>query len=190
MRDPEIQALIDERNIYRVLARYCIGTDRRDPVVMKDCYWPEGVDDHGIMAALNAHEFVEKAVSGDIMKLLLRTLHILGQVSYDIQGDRARVESYVTCYQRVVNDPAAVERFFGKSYAEQHRGVDCDSHDILGGGRYLDIFEKRGDDWRILSRVATGEWKLVAPASRVLEQGLFRSAHGADADFLDPTAAA
>ena len=33
-----------------------------------------------------------------------------------------------------------------------------DEHDIVVGGRYLDAFEKRGDDWRIASRMMLYDW--------------------------------
>ena len=170
MQEEEIQSLIDQRNIHNVLARYCFGADRRDTAMMKACYWPDATDDHGLMPALNAHEFVDKAASGTIISHLRRTIHTLGQVSCEVKDNRARVESYVICYQRVINEPTAVGLFFGRTYAEMHENDDCDSHDILGGGRYLDIFEKRGNEWRILKRVATGEWKLVGPASTVLDE--------------------
>jgi len=185
MHNDEIQALIDERKICNVLARYCIGADRRDPQMMVDCYWPEAIDDHGIVPNLTAHEFVKMAVTSDIMKSLLHTQHFLGQVACDITGNRAKVESYVISYHRVVNEPAAVELLFGETYKNKYEATECNSHDFIVGGRYLDVFEKRGDSWRILSRVATGEWGISGPASNIMSEGLFKAAHGPEAVFPD-----
>ena len=183
MLEAEIQALVDERKIYNVLARYCMGADRRDASMMLDCYWPEATDDHGIAPPLGAKEFVTMAVTSDIMKSLSHTQHVLGQVSYAIKGARAQVESYVISYHKVMNKPDCIELLFGNTYKNAHKYTECDGHDLMVGGRYLDLFEKRGEEWRILKRVATAEWGFAEPASQVMREGLFKTGHGPGSAF-------
>ena len=61
-----------------------------------------------------------------------------------INGAAARVESYSQNWH-------TVRDFAGRS------------HDIIHGGRYLDKFEKRGDDWRVIDRVVIVDWVLEKP---------------------------
>ena len=58
MHEVNLQLLLDEHAIRKVLDRYCWGVDNRSSEALKDCYWPEATDDHGIVPAMNAHDFV------------------------------------------------------------------------------------------------------------------------------------
>jgi hypothetical protein len=184
MQAVDVQWLIDERKIHGVLARHCIADDRNDAPRLKDCFWADAIEDHGVLPAGNAHRFIDMAQGNSLKQKLLLNRHTLGQVSIDIDGSRARVESYVISYHRVENDPQVVELLFGKSYASLHKDTQCQAHDFIVGGRYLDVLEKRGDEWRILSRVATAEWEISAPMSKVMSEGLFKAAPGPESVHL------
>ena len=185
MQEDEIQAVIDERKIYNVIVRHCRGGDLHDAEIMRSCYWPEARTDHGMMPPIGVDEFVEMRSKGPIMEKLTQNYNFLGQMSCTLEGTRARVESYIISYHRVVDDPETLAMVFGETYKNKHEGAESGSHDMLIGGRYLDIFEKRGDEWRILTRVATAEWEMSGPSSKVMSEGLFKTAHGVDATFLD-----
>ncbi len=45
--DDEIELLLAERAIARVLYTYSRAADRFDLELMRSCYWPDGTDDHG-----------------------------------------------------------------------------------------------------------------------------------------------
>jgi len=45
------------------------------------------------------------------------------------------------------------------------------NHDFFCGGRYIDLFEKRDGQWKILRRKITNEWNVVQPAGRITDQG-------------------
>lgn len=185
MQDRDIESLIDERKIRNVIVRHCQGGDRHDAAMMAACYWPEARIDHGMMAPLGVAEFVAQRSTGAIMEKLIQNFNFLGQIAYDIDGPQARVESYIISYHRIVNDPAAIEMILGKDYADRNQAAGDEGHDFLVGGRYLDIFEKRGDEWRILTRVATAEWELSGASSKVMIEGLFKTAHGPKAGYLE-----
>ncbi|MEL7130563.1 MAG: nuclear transport factor 2 family protein, partial [Pseudomonadota bacterium] len=41
------------------------------------------------------------------------------------------------------------------------------------GGRYLDVIEKRGDEWKISSRVYVMDWNRNTPSAAIWEGGLY-----------------
>ena len=43
----DLELLLAERAIQRVLTTYSRGVDRYDFDLVRSCYWPEGTDDHG-----------------------------------------------------------------------------------------------------------------------------------------------
>jgi hypothetical protein len=43
----ELELLLAERAIHRVLTTYSRGVDRLDFESVRSCYWPDGTDDHG-----------------------------------------------------------------------------------------------------------------------------------------------
>ncbi len=142
----ELQTVADKQAITEALMRYCRGVDRKDRTELEAAYWPDATDDHvkyvgGVPGLI---EFIFAAVSR------MRTQHMLGNVLIEMRGtDRAVCESYVRAYHEA-------DGFFGK-----------EELDI--GARYLDVFEKRNGEWRILHRkvcvdfyrtaAATNDWK-------------------------------
>ena len=43
-----LQRLLDKQEIYEVLCRYCRGIDRLDEPLVRSCYHPDAVDNHGL----------------------------------------------------------------------------------------------------------------------------------------------
>ncbi len=43
----ELELMLAERAIQRVLTSYSRGVDRFDFETVRSCYWPDGTDDHG-----------------------------------------------------------------------------------------------------------------------------------------------
>jgi hypothetical protein len=131
----ELRVLLDERAIERAILRYCRGIDRLDRDLVRSCYHADATDHHGSFSG------GVEAYLDWVWKLLERyesTMHFVGNVLIDIEGDAARAESYGIAFHR--GDPAVPER------------------NLITGFRYVDRFERRDDDWRIAQRVATTEW--------------------------------
>ncbi len=134
------QQLSDIECIRDVAKRYCRGLDRLDEEVMKSAYWPEATDDHGVFVG-NAIEFVEMCM---VVHLRWRsTNHCIYNhyVTLDPDGMHARGEAYNVTY------------LFRKD------------EDVLDTwyGRYLDVYEKRDDTWRIIERVCVHEGTTTEP---------------------------
>ena len=145
-----IAELADREAIRECLYRYSRGVDRLDADMVRSAYWPDCVDNHMGFTG-NAEEFI--AWSFPIMGSMDQTMHIIGNVLMTISGERADVESYFYGFHRI-NTPEG-----GKS-------------DVLGAGRYLDRFEKRGEEWRIHERVVVTDWFRQYPDSADWSQGM------------------
>ncbi len=136
--DAGLAELMHERAIRRVLLQYCRGIDRLDMKLVEDCYWPEASDQHGSFSGAR-DEFV--AWVEPLLRRHTMTMHHLGNIIIDVDpgGERARSESYGVAYHS--GEPAGDIRW---NYA--------------AGFRYVDRFERRGDQWRIADRITAIEW--------------------------------
>lgn len=141
---PEVQALLDKQAITETLMRYCRAVDRFDFDVLETVFWPEAFDEHVVFngGPVEFVKFVREFMGG-----CEQSSHQITNVLIDLEGDnRARVESYVWTFQ----DPTIVEG---------------QRTDLIVAGRYLDRFEKRGLDWRIIDRILTIDCMQMHPSS-------------------------
>src|SRR4051794_28654698 len=133
----EVEELLAERAIRRVLYRYCRGIDRRDADLIRSCYWPDAVDDHGTYVGA-VEGFIEHAL-GELQRYE-RTMHMIGNVLIDHGSTEATCESYVLSYHRLPARKVPYER------------------DFLVALRYLDRFRLRDGEWKIQQRTCVYEW--------------------------------
>lgn len=128
------QQLADIEAIKDCAKRYSHGLDRLDVDWMKSAYWPDGTDDHGIFVG-NAHEFCEMCMEAHLP--WRSTLHCIFNHQIDLHDDgvHATGEIYNVTYL-FRDDPSELDMW-------------C--------GRYLDEYEKRGDEWRLLNRICVHE---------------------------------
>ncbi len=168
----ELQELVDRQKIYHVLTSYCRALDRCDVQLMKDVYWPDGFDDHGVFAG-NAQEFAEFIIR-EIQAWFEVTMHAIMNVHMEISGNVAHTESYLFAYHRVKGDPAKVRDVFGPTYLKRF-GFDASKvqNDFLYGGRYVDRLEKRDGIWRIAKRTVVMDWNLNQPTTSLWDEGMF-----------------
>ncbi len=141
--DPDIRELIarqaglEAREAIRdCLHRYCRGIDRADADMLRSAYWPDAVDDHGLFNG-NAHEFVAWCVP--LLAQVEHSQHTIGNAIIALDGDAALVESHYHAYER-------------------RRRASGGPYEMFVGGRYLDRFERRGAEWRILHRTVLWDW--------------------------------
>lgn len=128
--------LADREAIREVLMRYCRGIDRLDIELLRSTYWPDAHDEH-LEFSGNIEEFI--AYSQPILGAMRWSQHMIGNMLIVIDGSRAEVESYFQGYHSVPDDNGG-------------------RHDHIAAGRYLDVFEKRQDEWRILRRFVVTDW--------------------------------
>lgn len=150
------QQLSDIECIRDAAKRYCRGVDRLDVDLMKSAYWPEATDDHGVFVG-NAMKFAEMCMEAHLR--WRSTSHCILNHSIDLDpcGTTARGEIYNITY------------LFQK---------DADILDTWHG-RYLDAYEKRSNEWRIIERVCVHEGTTSTPIAKMaidansFRQGLF-----------------
>lgn len=158
--DASIQALLDREAIRECVFRYCRGIDRLDEQALRDSYWPDAYDSHGAYKG-PASGFINAA----LIKLRDsgRMVHHVGNLSIELRGTQAAVETYFLAWQR-------------------DRGTDGAEHETFLAGRYVDRFEKRGDAWRVASRVVVYDWVQpmgAAPTASEVERFGLRTPIGA-----------
>jgi 3-phenylpropionate/cinnamic acid dioxygenase small subunit len=130
--------------IRTVLYRYCRGVDRNDWGLLRACYHPGAVDEHGryngeidgfvawLQAELPRYE---------------STMHLVGNALIEIDGDHAHVESYCVAYHRLRPDDEG--RVFDRTVWV----------------RYLDEFARIDGAWRINHRRCVYEFIRTDPVS-------------------------
>ncbi len=141
-RDRRIDALLDKQDIHECLARFSRGMDRFDRETYLSAFWPD--------AEMAAGPFVgSPAECADWAFPMheagqVATHHNLLNVTIDLDGDTAHVETYYL--------------FVGRNRDESN---------WIAGGRYVDRFEKRGGEWRIALRCNAIEWSGIVPTMEI-----------------------
>jgi SnoaL-like domain len=136
MTDPAVQALLDKDAIRECLFRYCRGIDRQDEEALRASYWPDATDRHGPYNG-SAEGFIAWALAA--LRKSERSVHMIGNIAIALSGSVAAVESYFSALQRGPNAS-------GKTI------------EVFLAGRYVDRFEKRGDEWRVAARTVVYDW--------------------------------
>lgn len=127
----QVANLMDCEAIREVLYRYCRAVDRLDVELLKSCYWPEAYDTHWWHNA-TGHEFAEHVV-GDVLTNAFASEHSLSNPMIDLDGTHAFVETRCLVLHRL-------------------RLNDGEFLDQQAHARYLDLFEKREGEWKLIYR--------------------------------------
>jgi len=144
-----LEQLADREAIRECLCRYARGVDRLDADMVRSAYWPDAKDTHLDFTG-NVEEFI--AWSFPIMKTMEQTQHHITNIIVNINGEQADVESYFWGYHRV--------------------DMGAGKQDVIGCGRYVDRFQKRGDEWRVQERLVLTDWWRIYPDSADWSGGL------------------
>lgn len=126
--------LLDREAIREVIHRYCQAVDRCDLDMLKGCYHPDGFDDHGFYAG-NAHAFAEYVIP--CLEAVESSVHAITNTRIKLDGNRASCSSQWSVIHRL----------------KHKKGFT----DFWHQGRYLDVFEKREGEWKILHRISVSD---------------------------------
>ena len=135
-----IEKLIETETIRQLSFLYSRACDRLDRALLEQVYWPDGSDDHGVFKG-SAPDYIDWVMA--FLEGWTSTQHDNGNFLIEIDGLQATGEVHWTGYYRYEIDGVA--------------------HDQLSAGRYLDRYEKRFGQWRILHRTCTSEWSRILP---------------------------
>jgi len=144
------EELADREAIRDCLYRYARGIDRLDEDLLRSAYWPEAIDSHlsftGTVEELIAWAF-------PLMRQMDQNIHLIGNILIELHGLEAEVESYF--------------------YGIQRAAIEGSMRDMIAAGRYLDRFERRGEEWRIANRMVMTDWFREYPDSADWTRGPF-----------------
>lgn len=143
-----LQSLLDREAIRECVFRYCRGIDRLDEAALRASYWPDATDRHGAYQG-SATGFIDGALRR--LPLSGRMIHHVGNLSIELRGDQAAVETYFLAWQRSP-DAAGIPQ------------------ETFLAGRYVDRFERRGDEWRVAARVVVYDWMQPLGAASVEDE--------------------
>ena len=154
--DPRLERLLAESEIRQVLARYGRAIDSLDFDLLRSCYHPDAIDEHGMWDG-GIDGFIE--ILAEKLPHEVSTNHLMGASMIEVEGDTAWVETHGIGHHRspANGDEPLRDRFFFI--------------------RYADRFERREGEWKIAHRVAiyeqgrmdpvTSSWTQPAPSARV-----------------------
>lgn len=140
--DPQVRYLKDRKDIFDVSKRYTRGADRHDKDLVRSAFWPEAMISYGTPMSRDAYvDWEDKALAG----YAAHQHHVTGQ-TFEFDGDSAHVESYVVSFF-VPRDRSAD----GVGPATLGRALTREKT-RLGSGRYIERWERRDGEWKILVR--------------------------------------
>ncbi len=139
-----LQRLLDEDAIKKVHLRYCRAIDRRDFELLRSCYHPDAIDDHGDFVG-GIDDFIAFCREGTLN--FLSTTHHTTNMLVEVDGNSATTE------------------FYGRAYHRVPAGEDGVEKDFAVNTRWVDRFEKRDGEWRIAKRLVVVDTDRVDPVN-------------------------
>jgi hypothetical protein len=170
---PDLQTMVrelyDKQAIRECLNTYCRAVDRLDRELLLSVYHEDAIDDHGVFVG-SREEFADWALALHA-RAQTSTQHIITNHVCELDGDVAHTETYWLFASMNAQGPALT----------------------LGGGRYIDRFERRGGRWAIALRKCVGDWRgapgeswLPEEISNALNSGARNERSRADASYERP----
>lgn len=130
-----LRILLDRQAIHDCIMTYSRGVDRLDRDLLMSVYHDDAIDDHGVFIG-GPDEMVGWAFANHRRSQFTHQ-HCQFNHTCDLAGDVAHTETY---YMFVgMNDT------IGEPY-------------VIGGGRYVDRFERREGRWAIAARKCIRDW--------------------------------
>lgn len=140
MNATDLEILMAEREITRVFLTYARAVDGLDFERLRSCFHADARIHYGDIFSGNLDETI--AWLENSLPRLQGTLHDFGApwIELDLENGRARCETYTNNAAR---------------YPANEKGEVVLN---VTGTRYLDLFERREGDWRIVERRNIGAW--------------------------------
>jgi hypothetical protein len=138
----QLAYLADRQAIADGLQRYIRGIDRHDKELVRSVFWPEARIDLGTPEGRD--EYVDREEAA-LATYASHQHHVTGQ-TVDLQGNTAHVESYVFFFALPRDTSGDVKGPATPGHANPNEKTR------LGSGRYLERWEKRNGEWKILTR--------------------------------------
>ena len=139
-----MRVLADKEAIREALYLYCAGSDRMDAALVQSVFHPDARLHYGYFDG-GPQDLT--AFSAKFLARFSSTHHSLTNVLVRVEGDGANALSYITALH--VNGTRK----------------DGSAYDMIGYGRYIDLFERRAGAWRIAERTVVFDGNIEIPDS-------------------------
>lgn len=160
-REQAVAQLLDKDEIWQCMLRYSRGLDRLDLDLLRSAYWDDARSLHGTSDG-SVEDFLAFWLPAQSGREVVQ--HTMTNFSVRFDGeDAADSETYFVAYLKSLGD---------------------DRLEMLGG-RYVDRFERRSGEWRILTRLLVFDWQATADASGMTERLAVN--HRGSRDRSDPS---
>jgi SnoaL-like domain len=146
----ELRRLVAENAIQRVVLTYCRGVDRMDLELIRSVFHHDAIDDHSARYSGPGVGFADYLARSLPAQNFISTSH-------QITNSLISVES---------EDRASAETYFMVAHAN---GTDI----LWMLGRYLDVFERREGEWKILHRRVVHDMNYLTPATEAFSPSDF-----------------
>jgi ketosteroid isomerase-like protein len=165
-RDPEVQAMLDEFALGKLVHAYCRAVDRGDFAILRELYHHDAADAHGAFSTAGVAEFLDQLAA---TRPYIRSMqHNITTVNFAVEGERAEGEIYTIATHTVAGATGDV--------------------DVIVGGRYLDKYAKRSGTWKFTERMIVTDWAHVNdPSTVTLTHPITRDAPRGALDAGDPS---
>lgn len=138
----ELESLLAKQSIYELSCLYMRGLDRTDRALLRSVFFDDAYCEYGFING-SPEEFVEYAITA--LQGHEANQHMIGNALYEIEGDEAYGEVYFHAYHKI-------------------KGV-AGYEDIIIAGRYLDRYQKRDGEWKIVYRSELVDWSRTQPTN-------------------------
>ena len=136
--DLTAEQLADRQAVVAVIDRYATSLDAKDYARFRTCFSDDAVVHYGeALGPDEAAAYAEGVLSG-----YDHTQHLLGNYDITLDGDRASARTYV-----------------------QASHVSAEGTIWVLGGTYIDRFERREGEWKIVELTLEGKWSEVRAIS-------------------------
>lgn len=143
--EAQLQEMLDEFQLRRLVHAYCRAVDRGDFATLRGLYHHDATDAHGEFSTGTVDDFLATL---EASRPHIRAMqHNVTTVNFVIDGNVAEGEIYTISTH---------------TFGAGSRDVD-----VIVGGRYLDKYEKRQDVWKISERTIVTDWARVDDPSLV-----------------------
>ena len=145
MSSPDVQELLDDYALRKLVHSYCRAVDRGDLDTLRGLYHHDAEDSHGSFSSGSVETFLRTLAE---TRPYIRSMqHHITTTNFAIDGDFAEGEVY----------SVATHTFAAKDGETE----------VVVGGRYLDKYEKRDDTWKFTTRSIVTDWAHVNDPSAV-----------------------
>ena len=142
MTSPALQWLLDREALRQLMVDYFCGVDAHDFERVGDCFTADVRANYGQL--YQGREALIEFIGG--VRFFETTLHCMGGQLFELAGDEARM-------------------WTGAMVAHHGRKPDGERFSYHNsGGRYIDVLERQGEQWRVRERGGTPDWPAVAAA--------------------------